>query len=100
MTQERLILCSQIVEQYKKLKDKETIKNTVESKFNRLLALKAWGIARGEFVITLNRTLRDVYEAWDMELSELWQRLREKYHDWCCDNLKGDELSDYLRTVD
>lgn len=53
-----------------------------------------------EFVIVLN------WKAWywsdhgKMNYSKLYSDLWEEAHDWCCSNLKGEDLKYYLRTVD
>ena len=79
--------------------DEQAIKELVNTRFERLKRLQADWRTRGEFVIGLNRTIRETYEE-NPTAGAIRNELREKIHDWCCDNLKGEELSKYLQFVD
>jgi hypothetical protein len=53
-----------------------------------------------ELVLVLNWKLWYWYEKWNMKYAQLYEDLWEELHDWCCSNLKGEELKYYLKTVD
>lgn len=53
-----------------------------------------------ELVLVLNWKIWYYNDTGNMALAELYNGLWEKTHDWCLNNLKGDDLSYYLRTVD
>lgn len=53
-----------------------------------------------ELVLVLNRKCRYWYDHWRNDFSRLYQDLWEEAHDWCCSNLKWEELRYYLRKVD
>lgn len=53
-----------------------------------------------ELVMVLNWKLWQHYENNNREYSKLYDRLWQKTHDWCLNNLKGDDLSYYLNTTD
>ena len=53
-----------------------------------------------ELVMVLNWKCWQHYDNWNQELSELYQDLWEKTHDWCLDNLKGQALDYYLEKTD
>ena len=53
-----------------------------------------------EFVMILNWKCWYHYERNNKPLSKLYSDLYYKAHGWCCDNLKGDDLTYYLNTTD
>ena len=53
-----------------------------------------------ELVMVLNWKLWQHYENNNKIYSKLYDELWQKTHDWCLDNLKGDDLSYYLNTTD
>ena len=53
-----------------------------------------------ELSMVLNWKCWQHYDNWNQELSELYQELREKTHDWCCENLKGKDKEYYYRRTD
>jgi hypothetical protein len=52
-----------------------------------------------EFTIALNYWIWLLYEK-DEQLAKVYDELWRKADAWCMDNLKGDDLSYYLRTTD
>ena len=53
-----------------------------------------------ELVLVLNWKLWDHYNNGNETIARLYNDLWEKTHDYALDNLKGEELSYYIRTVD
>lgn len=53
-----------------------------------------------ELVLVLNWKLWEHYKANNISISKLYDELWRDASYWCVENLKGDELSYYLRTVD
>lgn len=53
-----------------------------------------------ELVLVLNWKCWYWYDHWRNDFSILYQDLWEEAHDWCCSNLKWEELKYYLRKVD
>ena len=53
-----------------------------------------------ELVMVLNWKLWQHYERGNKTLSKLYDELWQKTHDWCLNNLEGDDLSYYFRTTD
>ena len=76
---------------------KEWIKDTYKRAFEKW---KSNLVYITELVIVLNWKARQHSDNWDIELSELYVKLREKTHNWCCSHLKKDDLTYYLRKVD
>ena len=52
-----------------------------------------------ELSMVLNHKCWYWYEK-DLEISRLYARLWEEYHDWVLDNWKGEDLGYYLRITD
>lgn len=53
-----------------------------------------------ELVLVLNWKIWYYNDTGNMQLAELYNDLWEQTHNWCLKNLKGDDLSYYLHTVD
>lgn len=53
-----------------------------------------------ELVLILNWKIWQHFDNDNDGLAYVYHELWEKTHDWCCKNLKGDDLSYYLHTVD
>ncbi len=53
-----------------------------------------------EFVMILNWKCWHFYERNNKVISKLYCDLYYKAHNWCCNNLKGDDLKYYLETTD
>lgn len=72
----------------------------ISDTFNR--ALEEWKsniVYLTELVMVLNWKIWYWYENYD-EYAELYQELWEKADEWALNNLKDDDLSYFLRTVD
>ena len=52
-----------------------------------------------ELVMVLNWKLWEWYDK-DMVIGETYNELWKKADEWCCDNLKGDELIYFYQTTD
>ena len=53
-----------------------------------------------ELVMVLNWKMFAHNQSGNMTLARLYQELWEKADGWCCDNLKGDDLSYFYHTTD
>lgn len=53
-----------------------------------------------ELVMALNWKIWEHYEAHDEDKAKLYDQLWRELDNWCFDNLKDEELSYYIRTVD
>lgn len=53
-----------------------------------------------DLVIVLNHKCWQHYEKGNTEYSQLYEKLYYEAHDYALDNLKGEELSYYLRVTD
>ena len=53
-----------------------------------------------ELVLVLNWKIWEHFNAGRTEISRVYDELWRKASGWCVKNLRGDELSYYLRTVD
>ena len=53
-----------------------------------------------ELVLVLNWKLWEHYKANNISISKLYDELWRDTASWCVENLRGDKLSYYLRTVD
>lgn len=53
-----------------------------------------------ELVMVLNWKCWYFYQKKMTELSKLYEELYYKADEWCCENLKGDDLSYYYKTTD
>ena len=76
-------------------------KSSIEDTYER--AFKSWKDNLKyitELVMVLNHKCWEHYYAENHTLSELYQHLYEKTHDWCLDHLKGKDLTYYLQTLD
>lgn len=72
---------------------KDTYKRAFEEWKNNLVYIT-------EMVIVLNWKARDHSDEWNVTTSELYSKLWEKTHNWCCSHLKGEDLRYYLQKVD
>lgn len=52
-----------------------------------------------EMVLVLNHKIWQHYET-DEPLARLYDKLWREADEWCCENLKGDDLSYYFSTTD
>lgn len=75
----------------------KAIKDTYKRAFNEW---KTNTVYVTELVMVLNWKLWQHYEDDNREYSKLYDELWQKTHDWCLNNLKGDDLSYYFRTTD
>ncbi len=53
-----------------------------------------------ELVLVLNWKIWYYHDTNNMAFAELYNELWEKTHDWCIKNLKDNDLSYYIQTVD
>lgn len=53
-----------------------------------------------ELVIVLNWKCWEHNDKGNTRLSKLYQDLRERTHDWCCENLKWNDLKYYYQKTD
>lgn len=53
-----------------------------------------------ELVMVLNWKIWEHYESKNAKYTELYDSLYTKLRDWCFDNLKGNDLTYFLRTTD
>lgn len=75
--------------------------SAIKDTYNR--AFKSWKTNTEyitEFVMVLNWKCWQWYERGNQTYSELYGKLFYEARDWCFDNLKGDDLTYFVRTTD
>lgn len=76
---------------------KAAVQDTYDRAFNEWKANTEYVT---ELVMVLNWKSWEHSDRGNMALCQLYCDLYEEAHDWCLDNLKGDDLTYYLQTTD